>query len=333
MKTTRMISLSLILPMMLFLCGLSFNNATVKVDTEKNPVYEYITADDILADLSNDPDAARKKYKNGCYIVSGKIQSISKKGDTIDLTGSSASDDHIICSCPRELRSKALSSAAGEAIAVYGRITVGLIDKDIHIDADRFTSVPAAVRSGSFFLSDGTQMDKNSMSRRTLNNGTVKFSIPAAWKEVEHSIIEDGIGTIDGYQYVLNRLPGSSDNVPESFFICYFDNESKLENADDKKETKLVEKAVIDNISGEGKGDAARTRDVSTYYGAKYNYYVGSYTDELDAGNNGYHAEYIFQKDGDDGLVMYLYIYKDAKHLSDIMFVTRFLETAEGMKK
>lgn len=329
MKKRRVISLSAVLPIMLFLCGLSFVNVTVKVDTEKNPVYEYISSDDILADFAEDAEAAKKKYKYGCYIVSGKTENISKKGDTINLAGTSAPGDYIVCSCPKELRSKALSFNVGETIAVYGRIEVGLIDKDVHIDAVRLDNAPAAARSGTFCLSDGTKMDKNSMSRRVLANGAVSYSIPAAWKEVEHSIIDDGIGTIEGYQYVLNQLSGSSDNVPESFFVCYFDNESKLENADDRKETKLIEKAVINNISGEGKAGLARTRDVLTYYGARYNYYVGSYTDELDAGNNGYHAEYIFQKNGDDGLVMYLYIYKDAKHLSDIMFVTRFLETAE----
>lgn len=326
MKTKRMLTLLLAFPMMLFLCGLGFNNVTVLVDTENNYVYEYISADDVLIDFNKDKGAATSRYENGYYIVSGKIGSISKKGDTIDISGSSVTDNHIICSCPKALRSEALKFKVGDGIGVYGKITVDLIDKDIHIVAEKFVSDPRGVKSGSFYLLDGKNINKNSMITRTLNNGKIRYRIPAAWKDVEHSIAEAGIGTIDGYQYVLNHLPGATDTVPESFFVCYFDNASRLENADDKNETELIEKAIINNISGEGKGDSARTSDVTTYYGAKYNYFIGSYTDVLDAGNNGYHVEYIFQKNGTDGLIMYLYIYKDAKHLSDVFFVTRFLE-------
>ena len=177
-----------------------------------------------------------------------------------------------------------------------------------------------------YYLSDGSSIDKNRMTARTLRNGSVSFRIPAAWKGVEHSIKDEELGTIEGYQYVLNQLPGNTDTVPESFFVCYFDNENKLANTDDRKETKLIEKAVINNISGEGNADSFRYRDVTTYYGAKYDYYVGSYTDAAAVVNNGYHVEYIFQRNGDDGLVMYMYVYKNAKHLSDVMLVTRFLE-------
>lgn len=326
MKTKRMLTLLLAIPMMLFLCGLGFNNVTVLVDTENNYVYEYVSTDDILTDFAKDNNVATRRYENGYYIISGKVENISKKGDTIDISGALVTDSHIICSCPKALRSEALKFKAGDGIGVYGKVTVDLIDKDIHILAEKLVSAPEGVKSGSFYLLDGKNINKNSMSTRTLNNGKIKYRIPAAWKGVEHSIVEDEIGTIEGYQYVLNHLPGSTDTVPESFFVCYFDNASRLENTDDKDETELIEKAIINNISGEGKGDSARTRDVTTYYGAKYNYFIGSYTDVDESGNNGYHVEYIFQKNGTDGLIMYLYIYKDAKHLSDVFFVTRFLE-------
>ena len=330
MNMKRLISILPIFPMMFILCGLAFNNVTVLVDTENNHVYEYVTVDDILSDFAKDTDAAKNEYKGGYYIISGKIESVSKNGDTIKVFGTSITNNHIICSCPQNLRSEALTYNTGEMIGVFGKLSVGLIDKEIHINVEKIVSDSGAVKTGAFYLLDGTYVDKNSMSSRTLNNGTVNFRIPAAWKAIEHSIVEDGIGTIEGYQYVLNQLPGNTDTVPESFFVCYFDNAAKLENADDKKETALIEKAIINNISGDGKGDSARNRDVTTYYGAKYNYFIGSYTDMLDAGNNGYHVEYIFQKNGNDGLVMYLYVYKDAKHLSDVMFVTRFLEIASN---
>ena len=328
MKAKRFISLLPVFLMVTVLYGFSFKNVTVRIDTEDNRVYEYITADDILSDFAKDVDGAKGEYKDSYYIVSGKIESISQKGDSIKVVGTSVVDNHIICSCPKKLRSEALTYKAGERIGVFGKISVDLIDKEIHLEAEKLVTAPAAIKNGTFYLLDGTNLVKNSMSSRTLNNGTIRYSIPAAWKEVEHSITGEGIGTIEGYQYVLNQLPGNPDTVPESFFVCYFDNTSKLANIDDRKETRLVEKAIINNISGEGKGDSARTRDVTTYYGAKYNYYVLSYNDELNTGKNGYYVEYIFQKNGNEGLVMYLYVFREPKHLSDVMFVTRFLEMA-----
>jgi len=324
MKKCRLISILLIVPMLIVLCGFS-GNVTVIADTNNNHVYEYVTADSMLLDFSNNIESAEKKYKGNYYVISGKVETVSKKGDTIKVYGTSVTDNRIIGSCSKSLRAEALKYSSGADIYVFGKISVDPIDKEIHISVEKFASITGAVKAGTFFQLDGSSVNKNSMGSKTLNNGRVSYYIPPEWEEVEHSIQADEIGTIEGYQYVLNKLPGNKDTVPESFFVCYFDNASKLESTDDKKETVLIEKAIINNISGEGKGDSARTKDVTTYYGTKYNYYVGSYTDILDAGNNGYHVEYIFQKDGDKGLVMYLYVYKEAKHLSDVMFVTRFL--------
>ncbi len=325
-KTWRVISLLLLFPVMLCLCGFLFDTVTVMVDTENNHVFEGAYADDVLSDFGKDHDAASKKYKDGYFYISGKTESVFPKGDMLMIVGASVTDNRIICECSKSLRAEALKFSPGSGLGVYGRITVDLFDREIHILAEKLVSSPLPLKKGGYYLIDGTVIDKNLMTERTLRNGNVKYRIPAAWKGVEHSIQNEKLGTIEGYQYVLNQLPGSTDTVPESFFVCYFDNENKLANTDDKKETKLIEKAIINNISGEGKGNSARSRDVTTYYGAKYNYYITDYTDEMAAGNNGYHVEYIFQKNGDDGLVMYMYVYKNAKHLSDVLLVTRFLE-------
>ncbi|MCR5303442.1 MAG: hypothetical protein K6E33_02685, partial [Lachnospiraceae bacterium] len=54
-------------------------------------------------------------------------------------------------------------------------------------------------------------------------------------------------------------------------------------------------------------------------------YYFSYYKES----NNRYKTEFIFQPVGKDGLVMYLYLYDQGNndHRSDIMFVTRLLET------
>ena len=326
MKNKCLFSFLLIFTLFIFLCAFAWDNITVLVDTDNNHVYEYLISDDILSDFAKDTDAAKINYENKYYLLTGKIENISNKGDVINIYGSTITDNHIICSIPKDLRSESLTYSAGASLGVYGKLTVDMFDKEIRVAVDKIVSAPSGVKKSAFFLLDGKNIDINSMVSRTLNNGSISYKIPSSWKGVEHSIVGDGIGTIDGYQYSLNQLPGSNDTVPESFFVCYFDNITRLENTDDKKETELIEKAIINNISGDGKGNSARTRNVNTYYGAKYKYFVGSYTDALDTGSNGYHVEYIFQKNGDNGLVMYLYVYKNAKHLSDVFFVTRFLE-------
>ncbi len=330
MKTRKAASLLLFIPVMLFLCGFLFDTVTVMVDTEKNHVFEAASADDILSDFGKDQIAAEKRYKDKYFIISGKIESISPRGDMVLMTGSSVTDNRIICECFKDLRSQALKFSPGSGLGVYGKITVDLFDKEIHIQAEKLVSSLTGIKKGGYYLVDGSSIDKSRMVTRKLRNGNVTYRIPAAWKGVEHSILDEDLGTMEGYQFVLNQLPGNTDTVPESFFVCYFDSEDKLANTDDKKETKLIAKAIIDNICGEGKGNSARSRDVTTYYGAKYNYFVTEYTDEMAVGNNGYHVEFIFQKNGDDGLVMYMYLYRNAKHLSDVMFVTRFLEAYPG---
>ena len=91
----------------------------------------------------------------------------------------------------------------------------------------------------------------------------------------------------------------------------------------DSDETELIEKALVENILGNG--GSYSSKKVDTYYGSEYVYYIGSYKTAFDTGT-GYHTEFIFQADGEDGIVVMLYVYKEAKHLSDILFVSRFLK-------
>ncbi len=108
MKTRKAASLLLFIPVMLFLCGFLFDTVTVMVDTEKNHVFEAASADDILSDFGKDQIAAEKRYKDKYFIISGKIESISPRGDMVLMTGSSVTDNRIICECFKDLRSQAL---------------------------------------------------------------------------------------------------------------------------------------------------------------------------------------------------------------------------------
>ncbi|MBQ9503669.1 MAG: hypothetical protein IJU93_01525, partial [Lachnospiraceae bacterium] len=83
MKGRKVISLWLLLPVVLLLCGFFFDKPTVLVDTDRNRVYEYIRADQILSDFSDNEEGTRDKYIYGCYLVSGKVKSVSNTGDTV----------------------------------------------------------------------------------------------------------------------------------------------------------------------------------------------------------------------------------------------------------
>ena len=143
-------------------------------------------------------------------------------------------------------------------------------------------------------------------------------------ENVQFNIIDEKLGTMEGYQYRLNRLD-ANDSVPESLFICYFDNQIQLADyLNDAEKTELIEKAIVYNIIAKENFISSK-KGVNTYYGSEYDYYLGSYKTAFDIGT-GYHTEFVFQADGDDGIVVMIYVYKETKHLSDVLFVSRFLK-------
>lgn len=308
------------------LCGAGwFNSTKVIIDTESNLVYKYCTADTMISNFVKDNKVATREYQNAFVLLSGKVKSVGKNGKNIVLTGISNTALTIDCSYDKSLRETALAYQVGESVALYGKITVDLFDKDIHLKAVKIVKVPAVVSGDIYYLLDGSVFDKTNAKKVTLNDGTVEFYIPSSWanETVQHDIVGEKLGTMEGYQYVLNKA-GDIDSVPESFFVAYFNNQKQLADyLNDSDETELIEKAIVENILGNA--SSYSSKEVDTYYGSKYVYYIGSYKTAFDTGT-GYHTEFIFQADGENGIVVMLYVYKEAKHLSDILFVSRFLK-------
>ncbi len=215
-----------------------------------------------------------------------------------------------------------------DAIVVYGVAEKGMFDKEPHINAVNVSKKDAAYSSGDTYgLTNGKTIKKSDMVERTLNDGKVKYYVPKYWTgdKVEINVQDNDLGYAEGYQYVLNKIPGSTDNEPESFFVCYFKYDGNLQKSTSRSSVKPIEKAIAENIEDK---EILRfpTREVKkTYYDARYQYYLGNYNDPVQA-NDAYYTEYVFEQDGEDGLVMYIYVYSKPKHIDDIMFVTRFLE-------
>ncbi len=311
----------------LFLCGAGwFNRTKVVIDTENNRVYQYCTVDTLISAFTQNYTEAKKTYQDAMVLLSGKVSGVGKDGKNLVLTGAVSSDMTVQCSYDKELRAAASGCKVGDSVALYGKITVGIIDKEIHLKAVKIAGVPSLITSGDMFYQlDGSSFDKRNAVRIALHNGGVEYYIPVSWsgKDVQFSIVDEKLGTMEGYQYRLNKL-AANDPVPESLFICYFDNQKQLADyLNDSDETELIEKAIVENILGSV--GSFPSKEVDTYYGSEYDYYLGSYKTAFDTGT-GYHTEFVFQADGEEGIVVMIYVYKEARHLSDVMFVSRFLE-------
>lgn len=301
------------------LCGFALFESKVAIDTEKNPVYAHVTADQFLKSIEISKDTAEKKYDGQYLMISGRFGNHDADQKVFTVMNQDARS--VVCEYDKTFSGSFGQFQNQEQIAVYGKCKV-LFGKFSITDVKKVTAAPNFKSAEQYFMLDGKTLDKSTATERTLNQGKVKFYIPSAWKSVEKNIQDEQLGSIEGYQYVLNRLSDGKKADAESLFVCYFDKKM-LKNPDDIKKTKDVEKQIVMNI--EGKVDRFPSRSDTASYGAEYNYYVGKYTDAMDVGK-GYHTEYVFQEDGDQGIILYLYLYREAVHISDIMLITRLLE-------
>ena len=324
MNKNRITAILITLCMCLSFIGAGwFSGVSVVVDTEENKVYQYCTADEIISEFKAGNKAAKEKYDKQPVLLSGKVVSVGKDGKNIVVTGLNNNAFSIECTYSKDLRQTAKTYQTGTGIALYGTIEVGVFGA-VCLKVDKITTKPvSALSNNMYYLLDGTEYNKRNATKITISNG-VEYYIPSAWAndKIQHSIKGESLGTMEGYQYVLNKL-SPTDPVPEAVFVCYFDNNTQLAYAGDSKETKLIEKAIVENILGSV--GSFPGKKATTYYGAEYNYYDGVFKNALEAGE-GYRCEFIFQADGNDGIAVILYVYREARHWKDVLFLTRFLE-------
>ena len=321
----QMISFFLFPVIYVLLCGFSLNKKSVDIDTEKNKVYQYTTVDKIEGAFKEDKKAAAIRFEDSYLLLLGTVDGVYDNGKRISITGSSKKYT-IDCPCAKEIRDQVSRLSVGSKMAFYGRFSVDPIDKEHHFTVEKYIDIPKnAVPEDTFFLSDGTAYNYTDSVKKELGGGRVSFRIPEGLKDVEVDIKESGLGSIEGYEYILNETGNTKKGDPEYLFVCYFDKKLLKESSDIKRAAD-VEKAIVENIEGE----AGRfpTLKKKTYYGAQYTYYRGVYKESILDPGKGYHTEYIFQEDGDNGIAVLIYVYTTPNHLSDVIFTARFLETA-----
>ena len=328
MHIKRKFFLILILSLVILLCGFIFNDSEMILDTEKNVVYQNYSIDTVLADFKTDKDLAKSTYNKTRIVLLGKVSEISKNYKDVTLASINGTQEGTIkcSSSDKDIIAYVKTLSAGDIVKVYGKFCKSSIGDNWSMDSSKIEKTTTNSVSSTFYsLLNGYTIDRENMHTRTLAKDKITYYIPAEWSNVEYNIADNDLGSIEGWQYRLNEIPQSADIQPESLFVCYFDNKY-LKNSSDKNETNLIEKAIIANILKKTPEELDKfpTKKVDkTYYGTKYQYYQDAYKDIL---GQGHHVEFVFQQVNTDGIIVYLYVYTDANHLDDIMFLMRLLE-------
>ena len=321
----KKIALCMVLLLCLTFCGALFKPKEMALGVDQNIVYRNELAETFLIRSKASADTALERYHDSYYVFLGILRA-KMVGDRTVYLGSltSFTTDTLICDTSNEdVREAVANLQVGNTVKIYGKMSYG-IDGKWSMKVDKIEkAVDTSAASTAYSTKSGTTLDQEKMVSRELNGGKVKFWIPAEWENVENDLIQTKLGTMEGYQYCLNEINNQSVQ-PESFFICYFDNEKQLLRSGDKKETERIERAIVKNILKEDPGSASLKK--TSYYGANYHYYQSSYKTAL--GQN-YHAEFVFQPVGTKGFVVYLYVYREKAHLDECMITMRILEEEE----
>lgn len=300
-------------------CGAGFlKKADIEIDTKKSKVYKIYSIEDVLA------GGAEDNYNLCC--VSGTVAEIGKNNKKMSIK--SESSGKVIALDTSSVVSAVGTLSMSDSITVYGTAEKGMFEKENHINVSSISKKTEMFSAGNIYcLANDKTINKSDMVERTLNDGKIKYYVPKYWtdEKVEISVQDNDLGYAEGYQYVLNKIPGATDNEPESFFVCYFKYDGNLQKSTSRSSVKPIEKAIAENIEDKEILKFPTWEEKKTYYGSKYQYYLGNYNDPVRA-NEAYYTEYVFEQDGEEGLVMYIYVYNKPTHIDDIMFVTRFLE-------
>lgn len=314
----------------MILCGWLFEKKEFVLDAEKRILYQHCSVNQIITDIEKNSDAAKEKYDDGYYAVSGKISAVSKNKKSLFI---GTADGEEVTSIECTTSDKALieeikSLKIGENVRVYGKVKIFSFHDGASMETEQIASTEAlATPETAYSYIDGKTYDISNMVARNLAGGKVKYYIPHNWTEVEKDIIKTNLGSMEGYQYTLNEISGELAVEPESIFVCYFDSKTKLKNRSQNSKTKEIRKTIIDNILQiDGKGiKTGEIKEKKSYYGTEYYYYDDAYTDKQE---QGHHVEFVFQENANDGMIVYLYVYKEENpnHMDDILCVMRCLE-------
>ena len=294
-------------------CGLSFNTAIVDMDPEENPSYQYADMSELAAAVR--ADRAADKYKYEHYWSYGIVSALNLGKRTVSVAP--ADNENVSVEFKNDGKTVGDSLAVNDNVRLFFRVTKGVLGK-ASLEIDRIERAGIKNVTGTVYsTAGGAALRIGEENKRVIADGKVSFYIPDSWKNVEADIRENELGSIDGYQYKLNKL-GKGEAYSECLFVTYFDK-TKMVDVNDMGDNKRIEKAIVKDILKKEASGKFPLREITAPYGPKYKYYRGNF--KRSTGET-YLTEFVFQEQG-DGIVVVLYLYKDKKHLDDIMNVLR----------
>ncbi|MBR5376891.1 MAG: hypothetical protein IK139_06380 [Lachnospiraceae bacterium] len=324
-KKLKSLTAALLLLAGLILSGAGiFAKPAVIMDPAAHPVYQPVDARAVVSSFNKDRQAALEKYNKNYYVFYGVI---NKKNDDKDefLIGRPAdSDVTITCkTSSAEVSRTAKECSIGEKVKVYGKFEVDFITGRLCVNTDRIEVMTGKEEpvpdENVYILKSGRQIKRSDMKLRKIGDTGFSYYIPREMEAIEHDIAAEGIGAIDGYQYCFNERDNRA--YAEQLFVCYFDKNTLVE-LNDRSSNRLIEEAIIRDIWKKDSINRFPLTRIKTGYGPEYIYYRDTY--EKDLGIDIYQTEMIFEEKG-DGIILYLYIYKDKPYsIDDVMLTLRF---------
>lgn len=322
--TKRKLKTYSICALLCILCMLvtGFDNPVV-LDTQNNKVYTILTAD-LIVDRYDNKATNINFYIGNYYAIPGKVAGKSADNKNLYIKGCETKSTTKI-NCIKADKTIVNSLKKDDMVVVLGKFEYDSISKEIKITVDAIKKTENEINEYGYMTIDGTIYYDKDMKNCDIN-GNIHYSIPKNWKSVEHNIETEKLGTITGYQYRLNEIKGERAVNAESFFVCYFDSNRLAKDGVQINSGNIreIEKIIIDNIVTEGNVENRTPLiNVKNYYGVVYDIYQGNCS--LASGSN-YFVAFAFRQMDEKGMVVYMYVYKDKKHINDIYTVMRTLK-------
>ncbi|MBQ9549994.1 MAG: hypothetical protein IJU87_04200 [Lachnospiraceae bacterium] len=294
--------------------GFVFINDPVELDPNRHKIFSSVTFEELLTGVQGGEDS--------CYAVNGKISAIGKRYDSFRIT---SEDGKAYVSCHTkvtDVKNKIAYFSEGDSVTAYGTFKKQILGGGISGEIDIIEEGSIKTGEGVFSSAGGKIFDGSvTIGRKIVNSlkagsDVITYRIPAEWEEAEYELDDKG-DHIRGFRYGLNRLDKKS--VPESLYVFYFDYNKNLADRSQYGMTGRIEKALIENILGIKDAGKCPESERKAPYGVVYQYY----DDKYEHGDDIYHAEFVFRKNADKGLMVLLYIYRIPDRVDEVMYLMR----------
>ena len=288
------------------------------LDTGKHIIYQRCNAGDLIKVLNADPERAKTVFQDQYLSILGEMDSTLSNMDGFSMKAVGGGDGAVFCTGKNAAN---VSFAKGKKVYVCGKVQVLTGDNaqiQIEADAVKETDDTSTSLSEYVFADKDTVVNKKSFNKRTI--GSASYYVPDRFLPVEGKIRDLDLGTAEGYQYRLCDMKRSTAGNAEMLFVFYVDMYRYVKPQDMEKTWK-IEKAIVENI--------VPNPDIfflewflpssNNLYGTELHYYETSY--------HTYNLEFVFARDGDEGFLCELYMYRQKpEYLDDVLYTLRFLE-------